>query len=713
MIILLPDPRTSSRICHKQVSERQFSASLFLCPHSDISVSVFRHTGLTAGEICRANTGKRMAMRKYLKFFICLFLSLLISYAYAFQPVYLSLNSIPDTVRMGTEALRYNYTELAFLLVFVFAVLRICLSGRISWNWKDLILPAVLSFVTVVILNIKYVFWPPVIRRAVYSGAVFFFLTVFFYALVFDWKLYRNSTDRIEEWLKRSASRLCQFVREYGAAFIGTAVFGFLGYFWFFTNKILSFDEVHDLFDKGGELILGRWGLTLSSYLFPDVSLPWLWGIVAVLLFGVTVCLIADLLQIRSRLLQFMMAGAMITIASFTDMLLFNFMLPCYMIAFLFSTIAVRIIVSPKRAPEWFLLAVVLEMLAIGMYQAFAAVPAGLLIVYLIKRILSDEQLDIRDLVKTGIKSLLFLIVSMACYYGVVMVLQSSGDTGFNHWASRALTNSNSPVRRIYYAFREVYLVFAQGDKGLVRGDISAAAHVIAFGIAMVSGIFVCRNHTSQKRERIVLFLVFSLIVFPLSINGLYLVVNPESVHTIVLFSYTMIYVFIALMLDSVSAPEMRKELKLPGASVLVSALLLLIITGNVYFSNNTALRQFMEYENEYSLYQSVVTQLKMMPEFDENCKVAFVGTVKESEYVQNFGDNKLFGVTDFRNDYSRNDFVHYFLGIDLSFATPDEEYMISKRDDFKEMPSYPYYGYIQRLDDYIVVKFSEWEQYE
>lgn len=60
------------------------------------------------------------------------------------------------------------------------------------------------------------------------------------------------------------------------------------------------------------------------------------------------------------------------------------------------------------------------------------------------------------------------------------------------------------------------------------------------------------------------------------------------------------------------------------------------------------------------------------------------------------------------RNAFSREEFVKYFLGMDLNFASDEEIDRLIQSGALEGMASYPYYGYIKKTDQYLVVLLSE-----
>jgi sporulation protein YlmC with PRC-barrel domain len=55
----------------------------------------------------------------------------------------------------------------------------------------------------------------------------------------------------------------------------------------------------------------------------------------------------------------------------------------------------------------------------------------------------------------------------------------------------------------------------------------------------------------------------------------------------------------------------------------------------------------------------------------------------------------------------NREAFVRYYIGFDVPFADASEIQALRQTQEFAEMSVYPYYGSVQKIGDYIVVKFE------
>ena len=113
-------------------------------------------------------------------------------------------------------------------------------------------------------------------------------------------------TETVLSWLR------CKLT-ENRIPLLSSLIFGFLAHTFAFTNKLPNSDDVLSLFGKGTSLVSGRWGLEILSYVFPDVSMPWIYGIITIGLLAVSVCLLVHTLQLRGKWIQGLAAGLVLT----------------------------------------------------------------------------------------------------------------------------------------------------------------------------------------------------------------------------------------------------------------------------------------------------------------------------------------------------------------------------------------------------------------
>ena len=135
------------------------------------------------------------------------------------------------------------------------------------------------------------------------------------------------------------------------------------------------------------------------------------------------------------------------------------------------------------------------------------------------------------------------------------------------------------------------------------------------------------------------------------------------------------------------------------------------ILVTNVYVANEAYLNLYLRYENTYAFYTSLIADIKMMPTFDKDTKLAVIGTYREPDYYWNKFDFLYFihGTTYINPDfYPKERFLEYYLGFEISLASAEEMEAIRSSQEFAEMPCYPYSGSMKMVGDIFVVKLSD-----
>ena len=191
--------------------------------------------------------------------------------------------------------------------------------------------------------------------------------------------------------------------------------------------------------------------------------------------------------------------------------------------------------------------------------------------------------------------------------------------------------------------------------------------------------------------------------VFPLSVYCIYLIAEVEIIHSLVLNSFIAVYVLAVLVGETAEGRDRRWS----RDALLLS--LVLIMAGNVFFANKVYLNLYFQYEQAYSIYTSIIAQIESSEDFGPEKKVAVIGSSGQQGYpMEELDAEGLMGPNkNLIQIYTRELFMKRYLGFDVSYASSAEKYQLQKDQRFKEMPCYPYYGSIQVIDDYIVVRLG------
>ena len=190
--------------------------------------------------------------------------------------------------------------------------------------------------------------------------------------------------------LEAAAAGLRNWLRQYRTAFLSSLLFGFLAYGFAFTNKLINHDEAHSLFMKGGTVTSGRWGLGALDTIFPNYSMPWIYGIITVVLVAAAICILVSLFGIRNRLLQGLLGGTVMVFPSLIGLFGYMFTSSSFALAIFLAVLSVKLLQGRKL---WMILpAGACLVLSLSIYQSYISLAASLLVLVLIRKLLTRSK---------------------------------------------------------------------------------------------------------------------------------------------------------------------------------------------------------------------------------------------------------------------------------------------------------------------------------
>lgn len=493
---------------------------------------------------------------------------------------------------------------------------------------------------------------------------------------------------------ERVALAAANAAKRFALPISATLIFGLMAHMYAFSNKLINADETAALFSKGATLTSGRWGLELSKLLFPDVSMPWIYGVLSLVFVAAAVCFVIDAFCIKNRLSQFLLGGCFAVFPALTGNFCYMFTSTAYALAILLAAVAVWLF---ERGGLWrSIVGCALLAVSIAVYQSYIAIAASFCVLLLIERLM-DSDSTAREVLRRGVYYLAMLLISLVLYYAVTFIIESTINSGYQNYE---VTAEKSLVHSFLTAYSAFIKTFVSGYFGYVNSPLSMIAH---FACAAVILYALAANLLRQRnRAKTVLMLVL-LLVYPLSVNCIYLIASVDIIHSLVLFSFSSFYIFTAFTAERVER----------GARIIkdISALsVACIIACNIFFANKVYLKMYLEYENAYAYYNTLMAQVMDTPGFEKYTIIDIVGNSDCG--ITHFPELDTEGFTgpneDLVNTYTRVSFIKYYLGLDLFMYREDE---VLNADWYEELPCYPNEGSIvyraEENQNRIIVKLS------
>lgn len=496
--------------------------------------------------------------------------------------------------------------------------------------------------------------------------------------------------------LEHIAEKTAAAVRENKTALVSAALFSLAAYMFVFTNKLLNLDEIAGLFGKGETLSSGRWALYLTSFIFPDYSMPWINGLLCVLMLSVSAAVIVSLLEIASPIRQALFAGLFVVFPS--QIITFSYMFTCapYALAVLMAVLSVRF--TLKGGKKGCVFGVLLLCLSLGIYQAYITLCASLYVAYFIRAVLTEKS-DGGSILKKGMGCIASMLLSLALYYIINKLVMRFAVTDYNSYASAAMnTDLRSMLKGLRVAVTAFLGYFYKGYYHLAPTKFSMLLHTFALLIAAGCIILWLVRGKAGKDKKVLLIVLLAL--FPISVNCIYIISSQR--HTLMLLGFTSVYALIIIIAETAGSKK---------AGSVLNICLALMLACNIFWSNGIYLKMKLEYEQAYGFYSTLISRVKSTEGYDADTMLVIIGDADDKNLVSHTDEidtSDIVGLMEgLINIYSRYDFIKYYVGYDYNPIDWDGWAELDAQEEVSEMPLYPYDGSVRKIGDYMVVRLG------
>ncbi|MEG0826214.1 MAG: glucosyltransferase domain-containing protein [Erysipelotrichaceae bacterium] len=497
---------------------------------------------------------------------------------------------------------------------------------------------------------------------------------------------------------------------KYNKIFYITVVIGFLAHGFAFSNKLLNWDDAASLGLLSNALTTGRWGTFILQRAIPDLSfsMPWIYGILTIVLITLGSILIIDMFHIKKTYLQLILAAYIIVMPAMTSTFSYMFVSIFYGLSIFFSILSVYII-RKKRCLFNFVFSSILLVLSLSIYQLYIGFAVSLFLLLLIDDLLHGDRFKL--VFNKGVTYVFILLVS-AIVYALInhLILEYYHITlgsyqGFDNISSINIHNIKLGIKQSYYC---IYETLFTKNKGVSNSSFLHCAHLYVF-------LYVFMLLFLRIKTKTILFfnkflIIILLLMLPLAINYVLIINYNVFFHTLMTFNYAALFILaIILSNDQFQIVEYIKYFK--KAFVIFMCL---IICNNIFVSNKAYFKMFLAYEGSFSFYTSLITQIKSNEEYTDNSTIAILGKYQGNDVVDLENEfSSISNITGIANTqelvqyYCRNAYLKHYIGVGNMMANTEQENWIKGSKEFIEMPTYPLNGSIRELNGFIVVKLG------
>lgn len=403
-------------------------------------------------------------------------------------------------------------------------------------------------------------------------------------------------------------------------AFVSAAVFGLAAHGYMLVNRISNHDNLHYAFDINHPVNsfydMSRWALPSVCNFSGEWSIPWLIGLICIVMTGFSAAVVVKVLDIKSIFFA-VLTGAMFAVfPSATGILTYMAMADGYFIAVFLSAAAAKLILSEKTGniPA----AVFCLTVSLGLYQAYLPICLCIICLYMMKQYMRGIA-DVRYLFRKMIKTLMVCLSSILIYMEIAE-LCIAGNSRFH--GQYGIPLEKIP-EQISFSLQNILGFFFFNRYG-----VSPLWMAVISGCLLTAGIILfvwCMRQTRRRWQDIAVIFCIG-VSFLASTVFIYFMSYAADVHLLMIYSFVMWPVAI-IMLADFAMEGFEKNLVTGRILPVVSAICIMAMAwGYVICANRTYLKMQLADSELYAYSVRLIERIENCDGYKNDMTVVFIG---------------------------------------------------------------------------------------
>lgn len=484
---------------------------------------------------------------------------------------------------------------------------------------------------------------------------------------------------------------------------------GFLTHGFMFFNKISFHDDAFCIYQLGGTVTAGRWGLEVIQQVILHTvgkySIPLVEGTVSLFYIGLTVYLIADLFNISNKIDYIFVSILLVVFPVTTSIFFYMFTAGCYFFALFLSVFSIWLTERCNNVLGRGI-SVLCIAFSLGVYQAFFPITVTVSVLLLLYKCKNrNTEYLLKNILKYGCVEVLGLIlylflVQVSLY---IYKVQLGGYQGIDSMMTLSIGKRIGRIPLCYLTFAK--LLYCDVD-GLSNSIIIRICIVFVMLLSLYLLIQQIRKFENKVNQLVYIALI---LILPICMNLIYLLSN-EHTNIVTLVRFPLIFIFLLPFIILNKDIIFCKNIKILIYVCSTVAILYYGYMDNVaYFKADLLCKQTTSY------YNVLLGQIKNCKGYSDEFPVVVIGENRISDQtltVNNINYNIKLPVVegdlaDFVNNYAWKSYLSNYMGYSPNYIN-EEEIEECDYDIIDAMPIYPKYGSIAVINNRIVLKFAD-----
>ena len=413
-------------------------------------------------------------------------------------------------------------------------------------------------------------------------------------------------------------------------AFYSTLIIGLFAHFYKFSNTLLNHDSVYNFYSNQNVMGSGRWFLSLACGISSYFDLPWINGILSILYIAISMMIIVKLFEIKNPVLIILCSGLLVTSPSITETFFFEFTADGYMLALLFSSIAVYLSRINQNNLLLNCISCLLLCLSCGIYQAYVSFALVLAILYFSYELFQNRysKNEYLDWIK---RQVIIFIIALLVYYVIWKLCLFIFNIPVNNYQGIdkvGQINISMLFNGFIKSIKNILLYFLQWNV-FEHGFSTYSVLNIIFFCTLVIGLGTTIKESEIYKNKLNFFLLVlcALAFIPFACMWNF-VSDSVGYRPMMLTCLSLLFIFTAIIYEKYSNIN---------TSNIIGLLMALIIFNNVIIANISYF--YMELCNQKTYAESIemMSDIRYLENDNEIEKIAIIGNNLEEVGLFNY----------------------------------------------------------------------------
>ena len=505
-----------------------------------------------------------------------------------------------------------------------------------------------------------------------------------------------------EKILKKLKSSI---LPEWKVCFFAALLAGLLAHVY----KIPNWDSLVFRYDPQNMIKIGRWFLPVACSFSSFYDLPFLNGIIAIVLHAISAVYICRMFNVKKKITSFLIGAVIVSFPVVTSVMMYNYVADGYSIAFLFSTLAAWCMTKEKPR---YIVSIILIALSAGIYQAYVTVTVMLLLLKMTDELIY-HNVSVLTILKKAVHMLFAGAIGMIIYSLILKALLGIFSIELLEYqgANATASLSNFDIFSSLYIVKETFIRCFFDLSGGVNVYVVLNAFVFLFTVVLYVKHIIQNKLYKKPANLIAVIFLGIMTVFG---AGALAFINPSvDYHNLMRMGYVVFYLFFLLLYERGSETK-ENHISIRRWIVLITALVM--IANQIVIANVSYHKAQLAYERSYGVLIRIADRIEQTPG-TENCdKILVIGALDNSDsYSVNLTPD-ITGITDgyiIRHDdeivgqsvlcSALSDYCEK----NYEFVSGDEKKAILGRDDVAALQNWPSKDCIMVVDNTVIIKLG------